>query len=445
MTATESETTPESEELPAARPPFLKRVWIRNYKSIAFCDVSLEPLTVLVGRNASGKSNFLDALRFLSDLVDARVSDAVTRRGGWSSILHRNSESKTIEMGFEGQLCGYSPEWNIEYSFQLGESDSKTAVVLREHLVLNRFGSDETIGFRNEGRVLRWLGDESLNKYPFPHLGFANERPGDSKAVVPGSIFRDPASDRLLLSILGLQPFVEVAEELRASHVHSFSARKIREYNAVNSPPDLAHDGVNLAKTLKVLRGLDSDSVENIGRYFRAIVPGMVSFREIIEKTSETIAFIFSTGKGKTLEFSSRSMSDGTLRVLAALVAVHQIYLPTNAVGFVGIEEPETSLHPAAMRALVSAFDEATLRQQIIITSHSPDLLDAEEIKPENVRVVQMIDGKTVIAPVDRAGTEIVRRGLSTLGQLERENRLEPDEFDLERQADLEKGTGVAR
>jgi predicted ATPase len=129
-------------------------------------------------------------------------------------------------------------------------------------------------------------------------------------------------------------------------------------------------------------------------------------------------------------------MSDGTLRALAALVAAFQIILPSGP-GVVGIEEPETALHPAAMRALVDALDEATLRTQILLTTHSAELLDNPTIKPENVRVVQLLDGKTVIGPVDEASVEIVARKLSTLGGLERENQLEPDLDDQERQRDL--------
>ena len=51
------------------KPPFLRRVHIEGYKSIAYCDVSLQPLTILVGRNSSGKSNFLNALAFLRDAL----------------------------------------------------------------------------------------------------------------------------------------------------------------------------------------------------------------------------------------------------------------------------------------------------------------------------------------------------------------------------------------
>src|SRR5437764_5696747 len=76
--------------------PFLRRVRIRGYKSIAFCDVTLEPLTILVGRNASGKSNFLDALAFLRDTMLLGVMEAVQRHGGISGVLCRSGSHEAI-------------------------------------------------------------------------------------------------------------------------------------------------------------------------------------------------------------------------------------------------------------------------------------------------------------------------------------------------------------
>jgi predicted ATPase len=130
----------------------------------------------------------------------------------------------------------------------------------------------------------------------------------------------------------------------------------------------------------------------------------------------------------------AHAMSDGTLRALAVLAAVWQVYFTHTDAGFVGFEEPETALHPAAVHALVDALDEATLRTQVLFTTHSPDLLDCPAVGPENVRVVEMIDGRTVIAPVDAAGVELVRRKLNTLGGLEREGQLAPDMTDVHRQ-----------
>ncbi len=103
-TATEKEVMTELDEW--TKPPFLRRVRIQGYKSIAFCDVALQPLTILVGRNAAGKSNFLDALAFLRDVMALGVTEAVKRRGGWSAIACRKSSAQEIvieiEVGFFG-------------------------------------------------------------------------------------------------------------------------------------------------------------------------------------------------------------------------------------------------------------------------------------------------------------------------------------------------------
>lgn len=85
----------------------------------------------------------------------------------------------------------------------------------------------------------------------------------------------------------------------------------------------------------------------------------------------------------------------------------------------------------------MDALDGATLRTQILLTTHSADLLDNPTIRPENIRVVQMIDGQTVIGPVDEASVEIVRRKLNTLGGLERDNLLELNLEDQDRQRQL--------
>src|ERR1700689_2719791 len=87
-----------------SKPPFLRRVRIRGYKSIAFCDVTLEPLTILVGRNASGKSNFLDALAFLRDAMASGVAEALKRRGGVRGILCRTVPSASVELEVEAML-----------------------------------------------------------------------------------------------------------------------------------------------------------------------------------------------------------------------------------------------------------------------------------------------------------------------------------------------------
>src|SRR3954453_16198834 len=113
-------------------------------------------------------------------------------------------------------------------------------------------------------------------------------------------------------------------------------------------------------------------------------------------------------------------MSDGTLRALAALVAAFQKYPPDLFPSLVAIEEPETSLHPAAMRALVDALEEATGRTQILLTTHSADLLSDRDLHPSQVWAVRNCGGQTRITPVDSASREIIEKERDTLADLQR-------------------------
>src|SRR4051794_19522212 len=93
-------TAPHTEERStAAGTGFaLKRVKIRNYKSIASCDVELGPFTILVGRNGSGKSNFLDAIRFVGDALRDSLEHAVRGRTLWSDVADASTELSDFQI-----------------------------------------------------------------------------------------------------------------------------------------------------------------------------------------------------------------------------------------------------------------------------------------------------------------------------------------------------------
>jgi predicted ATPase len=421
-----------------AAPPFLRRVRIRGYKSIAFCDVQLAPLTVLVGRNASGKSNFLDALAFLRDLLEMRATEAVNARKGWRSIHCRTGSTPHIEVGFEATFESFKSTWDADYRFSLEITDQNQIRVRQEDLVLSQHGRDRRCGYRVSDGKVDWIGQEHFAGEAVGSEGDALPPPNSEDKLDNPQLFSRRRYDRLVLSIIGTQPFVDLAERLRASCVYNFSPPAIRGHQPMTASPILARDGSNLASAIEGLREIEPETVLRIGAYLRAIVPGVTSFRTVEYGDFETVRFRLEGKEGlEPLEFDASGMSDGTLRVLAALIAAFQIVMPAGFPGFIGIEEPETALHPAAMRALVDALDEATARTQVLLTTHSADMLDNPTIRPENIRVVQMIDGQTVIGPVDEASVEIIREKLDTLGGLERQNQLEPDVEDQRRQRQL--------
>src|SRR5580692_10240326 len=120
MSTAASHETDNTAEI-QAKPPFLRRVRIRGYKSIAFCDVTLEPLTILVGRNASGKSNFLDALAFLRDIVRFGVNEAVKRHGGAEAIPCRSREDGVLsaEIECEYPISDEADRWHATYRIDI--------------------------------------------------------------------------------------------------------------------------------------------------------------------------------------------------------------------------------------------------------------------------------------------------------------------------------------
>jgi predicted ATPase len=138
--------------------------------------------------------------------------------------------------------------------------------------------------------------------------------------------------------------------------------------------------------------------------------------------------------------FLAQNMSDGTLRALGVLTALFQVsqdYAPT----LVGIEEPETALHPAASSALREALRRASEKTQILVTSHSPDLLDDLTIDSKSLLSIVSDGGETRIAALDSASRNAIRQQLFSAGELLRLNQLSPDLAELSsqesRQADL--------
>jgi predicted ATPase len=116
-------------------------------------------------------------------------------------------------------------------------------------------------------------------------------------------------------------------------------------------------------------------------------------------------------------------MSAGTLRLLGLLLAVYQPHHPS----LVAIEEPEATVHPAVAELVLQVLLDASRDRQVLITTHSPDILDAKELDDRQIRVVTMEHGRTSIAPLSSASRKAIREHLYTPGELLRSNELGQD------------------
>lgn len=390
--------------------PFLQRVSLRNYKSIASCDVELPALCFLVGRNGAGKSNFLDALRLVSDALNTSLDLALRDRSGINEVRRRSSghpNNFVIRLDFrlpEGR-CGH-------YSFGVG--------------------SQKKGGFE--------VQKEDCYVYDPESAGMAEIHYSvEAGRVTSSSIPTPPAakSDRLyLVNVSGFEEFRPLYDSLSRMGFYNLNPDEIRNEQSPDAGVVLKRDGSNIASMLANMATNAPGAKERVEEFLSKVIPEIKGVERLKMLSKETLEFRQSTrGSASPWRFLAANMSDGTLRALGVLVALFQgaslAGIPTP---LIGIEEPESALHPGAAGVLRDALRAASERTQVLVTTHSPDLLDDKEVEAGSLLAVSNTDGVTTIAPIDEASRSAIKDRLYTAGELLRANQLEPDPEQVRRQ-----------
>ena len=184
----------------------------------------------------------------------------------------------------------------------------------------------------------------------------------------------------------------------------------------------LTEDGGNLGEILRQLQQGHRPILSEVSTAVGVAIPGVTDLR-VRKVGGFFVVQLFhsssnSNGQGIWMDLSQES--DGTLRLLALLTALKQHPSPS----FIGIEEPELTIHPGAMGVLSDVIQEASLRSQIMVTTHSSDLIDILPI--EAIRAVEFADGETKVGRVSETQLEAVRRRLFSPGELHSMEGLRP-------------------
>jgi len=382
-------------------PVFLSRVVLKNYKSIAGCSVKLGPLSLLVGPNGAGKSNFLDALRFVADALNASLDHALRERGGIAQVRRRSSGHSAhfgirLEFTLPNGCSGH-------YAFRLGPLPSGGSEVQQE-----------------ECRIC----DPALSNGWFYHVDRGRVTKSQP-AIVPAA-----ASDRLfLVAASGLPEFRALYDALSRMGFYHLNPDEIRQLQSSDTGETLLRDGRNLASVLDAL-SRDSPSTKNrVVEFLSNVVPEIVDVTVKRLGNRETLEFHQRVHpEGGTWRFLAENMSDGTLRALGVLTALLQSTDGgARRVPLVGIDEPEMAVHPGAAGVLRDAMRVAAQMTQVVVTSHSPDLLDDKDISGDWVFSVVSEDSETKIGPLNEADRSLMRDRLFTAGELLRQGQLTPD------------------
>ena len=344
--------------------PRIECLRVQNFRALRDVEIrDMTPLTVLIGPNGSGKSTLFDVFAFLAECFEGGLRRAWDRRGRAREIRTRGAEGPVVvELQYREQSAGPL----ITYRLEADERDGSPRVV-REWLRWKR---------RSYGA-------------PFHFLDFRNgrgeaiggERPESRDERQPVAL---KSPDLLAVNALGqFQEHPRVAalrDFIMSWHVSYFSVNSTRGLPETGPQERLSETGDNLANVIQYLHERKPKRLERIFKALRRRVP------RIDRVTAETMVDGRLLLQIKDTPFKrpimARFASDGTLKLLAYLVLLHNL----KDRPFIGIEEPENFLHPRLLGELAEECRKASEKTQILVTTHSPFFLDG--LRAGEVRVL---------------------------------------------------------
>ena len=398
----------------------LKRIKIQGYKSLADVEVHLGYLAVLIGPNASGKSNFLDALHLLS-----RIASCHTLREAFAT--HRGYPLESFTFGPEGiktlrqqEKVSFSMEIDVQLSPAVVEKVDRQIQKMKPPGITNAGNKskptakrlppvrEENLRYRIEIEMLPKQGilrvaDEYLaaltakgevkqNRKPFL------ERVGKQLLMrLEGearSICYEYPLDQSILSMqhspVHYPHIAAMHQELANWFTHYFEPReRMRLPTPAKEVSHIGSMGEELANYLHTLKTYNERQFESIEKALHRIIPSITGIEVDISDLGEIDLNIREGEKSASI----RVLSEGTLRILGLLALVGSKEPPA----LIGFEEPENGVHPRQIDRIASFLDARRLleRTQYIVTTHSSLLL--EFIRPEFFHVCRKVDGNTTI------------------------------------------------
>ncbi|MEW5854825.1 MAG: AAA family ATPase [Myxococcota bacterium] len=364
----------------------LTQITLQNFKSFGVRqDVPLRPLTVLVGANNSGKSSFMSVSRFIRNVLHLR-QDAFDLEGGAEGLVHRPlAGSGEVVVGWTTASGGY------ESRSALAREDGQ---IHQEHERLWHRDAGDAWAVHNG--VIGFGGPMSIEPPPrvdeaFNGLGWTSR------------LLRD--------GIEKFRPFESVWSPVEHSRIVRLEVAALRkDPHVTDVASELREDGGGLPTTLERWRreakepkvtgvhepAIDRTRLEEFKKFLCAAIPEVIDV--VVDLTPDLLHRRLYVVQRDGQKFAAPQVSDGVLAIMA--MAAHVFSLPPGGVLF--IEEPENHVHPLRLRALVDMLRNAvtTRRCQIVLSTHSPVLLNEFRDEPDAVLLFQRTPEGSRVRPL---------------------------------------------
>jgi predicted ATPase len=335
----------------------LEKLTIKNFKSIREQTLSLGRLNVFIGANGSGKSNLIEAFRFLRAIVNQNLAGYTGMKGGADTLLYFGRKK--------------SPEMSFQLEFGAGDSGKGYWVKLQ--------GTEQDSFLINEERAYYDVRKNEPTPLDIVFSTFSKE----SKLK---------KSDHLIA-----REAMAALESYQVYHFHDTSdTAGVKGAGDVEDNRVLRPQAENLAAFLYWMQQKQPDQFANIQDTLRQIAPFFDEFRLAPSKLNEGKIRLEWKEKGSDGYFNASSFSDGTLRSLCLATLLLQPELPAMVL----LDEPELGLHPAAIALLADLLSSAATRTQVIVATQSVTLVN--HFEPESVWAVDRVDQQSVFRHLSR-------------------------------------------
>jgi predicted ATPase len=365
----------------------INKLYIENFKSFGKLEIVFQPINLLIGANASGKSNLITLFEFLKNIQNTGIERAVSEMGGFKSLLNMNTDSRgfTIRVDLEGaDLLSTEPisdeiellkkRTHITYKIEVSQKGS--LLQIREDIKFTEIFVERNPITEAEN-IIREDIYGVINKFgKFEIFEHQSETKPLSNGIVPklfDTLFKEEMlyklnqeyKNRSVLEYGGIL----IPTNLFQFGIYDIDPQRAKANNLNANIEVLRKDGSNLTQVVNQILKKDEETVQQ----FIASVGGVLDFVEDIKvERFENLLFMKVKEVYNKTFTDSTLISDGTASVIAMIVA---LYNQPFRISF--FEEPEKAIHPALIRQLVKRFyEEADYRdKQLFITTHSPQML----------------------------------------------------------------------
>ena len=334
----------------------IEQIAIANYRVLQNVTLKgIQPFSVFLGANGSGKTTFIDAIGFLHDCLVTNTGQALEKRGGFAEVISRGATRPEIEISLQYREGISTPL--ITYRLVISQ-DNNSPIVTRETLAEDG-QKCPLMDFQNGA------GEAIALRARYANGG------GQRASRIAYEI--DDRSSLALKTIGQLSAHPRVANWRRFIEgwfLCDFSPERSRQLGGVGAMEHLSPEGDNIANVVQYLAEKHPEILDKIIQRLTYRVPQLE--RVAAQPTIDGRLALLCKDKPFSKPFLARFASDGTLKLLAYLILLYD----PNPPQLLAIEEPENGLHHRLLAPLMEEFAAYGMRSQVFLSTQSPFLVN---------------------------------------------------------------------